>query len=46
MVNVQTLRMDQQQFLATGQLHKELDLAAIVDPQFVVHAIQQLGEYR
>lgn len=46
MVNIQTLRLDQQHFLATGQQHKELDFAAIVDPQFVVHAIQQLGEYR
>jgi NitT/TauT family transport system substrate-binding protein len=46
MVNVQTLRLDQQYFLATGQQLKELDLAAFVDAQYAAYAITQLGEYR
>ena len=46
MVNVQTLRLDQQYFLATGQQQKEVDLAAVVDAQYAAYAISQLGEYR
>jgi NitT/TauT family transport system substrate-binding protein len=46
MVNVQTLRIDQQFFLATGQQQREVDLAVVVDSQYAAYAITQLGEYR
>jgi NitT/TauT family transport system substrate-binding protein len=46
MVNVETLRIDQQFFLATGQQQREVDLAAVVDSQYAAYAIIQLGEYR
>ena len=46
MVNVQTLRLDQQYLLATGQQQKEVELAAVVDAQYAAYAISQLGEYR
>ena len=46
MVNVVTLLLDQQYFLATGQQQKEVDLAAVVDAQYAAYAITQLGEYR
>ena len=46
MVNIQTLRLDQQYFLIAGLQQKEIDLAALVEPQYVAFAITQLGEYR
>ena len=46
MMNIQSLRLDQQYFLQTDQLANEIDLAPMFDMQFAVYAITQLGEYR
>lgn len=46
MVNVETLRLDQEHHLATGQQRQRLQLASYVDLQYAAYAITQLGEYR
>ena len=46
MVNMQTLRLDQEHHLATGQQRQHLELASYVDLQYAAYAITQLGEYR
>jgi hypothetical protein len=46
MINMQTLRLDQQHFLATGRQRQRVNLAAFVDTQYAAYAITQLGEFR
>jgi NitT/TauT family transport system substrate-binding protein len=46
MINVDSLRRDQQYFLADGLQQHIVDLPSFIDTQFAAYAITQLGEYR
>lgn len=46
MVNLPSLRQDQQHFLQIGLLSREVDLPPFVDARYSAYAILQLGEYR
>jgi NitT/TauT family transport system substrate-binding protein len=46
MVNLPSLRQDQQYFRQIGLLSREVDLPPFVDARYAAYAILQLGEYR